>query len=125
MWSKYLESEGWRREMSDTTLGELLEAREFDPAEFVTNWDDMGCTFIWREMELSDEAKEEFKDILSLPVTVKSVKGWYPHENIWFWYGGTPKKEAQIEKRLREFLLACAGYVSEDQYEKWFIEKGE
>lgn len=129
MWSKYLESEGWEREEFNQTLEEVLEAEEFERAEFICDID-LGCTFLWLDLKLSDEAKEEFEDILALPVAIRHVKSWvgfdcplYEHDNIIFWYGGSPEEERKIEQDLRRFLLATAGYVSEELYEKWFIEK--
>lgn len=129
MWSKYLESEGWEREEFNQTLEEVLEAEEFERAEFICDID-LAYTFLWLDLKLSDEAKEEFKDILALPIAIRHVKSWvgfdcplYEHDNIIFWYGGSPEEERKIEKQLRRFLLATAGYVSEELYEKWFIEK--
>lgn len=121
MWSKFLEESGWKKEDFDMTLGEVLETRTFDAAEFVTNVD-MECTLVWFGSKLSEEGKKEFKSILSLPVAIRHVTGRYEHDNIIFWYGASSAEERVIEKELRRFLLASAGYVSDSLYEKWFVE---
>lgn len=102
---------------SKTTVREFI-AQDVDMDVYDDVTDELGIAFVG-PMELTDEGKEHFAQVLDLEMMVKEAPGF--GTNAYVLIDGTDgngwKKRL---KQAKEFFEAAAGYCSADDYDRWF-----
>lgn len=114
--------EKWRKFLYQNikTVGDALE-RMPDDFDFASNYtDDYAFPTICLPVNLTEEGKREWRDVLRLP-----VGGIHPTFlsdcAVVIDIDSLPESQAdKMERRLYNFCMAIAGYCSEANTEKWF-----
>ena len=98
------------------TIRELMEYEiDIDVANNVT--DSLGCCLVC-PIKLTEEGEREWGDVLDYIVDVSGDDNYA--ECI---VDDDPNIKWQTKKmRLNDFLYSAAGYCSEDDYNKWFVD---
>lgn len=97
------------------TLKEYLDSNKDIECDLAGNRD-LQATFIWEDIELTEEGYKKFKPIMDCEVDLAYEDSGYVEVLV----GDDPNDE--LTDMLDEFALSVAGYCSNSDYDKWFKE---
>ncbi len=95
------------------TLKELLDTRKDFDCELFGDFE-ATATFVWENMELTEEGYKEFQPIMDCQIEYLS------NGNIQVLVG--EDSDERLSTMVDDFVLASAGYCSCANYDKWFRE---
>lgn len=91
---------------------------EFD-GDIITDNYEPEASFVWYSdsIEMTNACKNQFANILALPVELRD------DELLYLDTSASDVADEELEEMLNEFVCAVAGFVSESEYERLFLER--
>lgn len=102
--------------MTAYTFGTFIQNEEVD-VDVYDNEDYYNGIAVCCPVRMTEQGKKEWADVLRMPLSEISASILIVNVSR-----RTEKQESKRARRLRDFLLATAGYVSDKKYMEWFIE---